>query len=338
VEVKVIEAVAIRENSSQEPTRVVGRLAPSPTGGLHLGHARTFLIAWLAARSAGGRLIFRLEDLDSSRVRNEAAASAIEDLRWLGLDWDEGPDVGGPSAPYVQSQRLALYDDALEQLKVRELVYPCTCTRADIARAASAPHQGDEGPTYPGTCAGRRAADAAALGDWPFAWRFGVLEGAVAWHDLALGEVAVDPAHVGGDFVVGRSTGEPAYQLAVVVDDAAMGVTQVIRGDDLVSSTPRQLTLYRSLGLREPTFGHVPLVVDSAGKRLAKRDQAIKLSTVREGGVSPGKLVGWLARSCGWSESLETSAPRDWVERFDLSSLPRAPWMLTPELLSELMS
>jgi glutamyl-tRNA synthetase len=159
---------------------VVGRLAPSPTGGLHLGHARTFLIAWLAARHRGGRVVLRIEDLDASRVRDEACRSILQDLRWLGLDWDEGPDVGGPSAPYVQSDRLPLYHAALDRLKAAERVYPCTCTRAEIERAASAPHPEDEGPSYPGTCSNRCAADAEGLGDRPFAWRFRVPPGPIA--------------------------------------------------------------------------------------------------------------------------------------------------------------
>ncbi len=240
---------------------VIGRLAPSPTGGLHLGHARTFLIAWLAARRAGGRVILRIEDLDATRVRAEAVTTALIDLKWLGLDWDEGPDVGGPNGPYIQSQRKEVYDGVLERLKAMELVYPCTCTRADIARAASAPHAEDEGPTYPGTCSRRTAADAAALGDRPFAWRFRVAKGSVAWDDLFLGSVELDPSQVGGDFLVGRHTLGPSYQLAVVTDDAMMGVSQVIRGLDLVPSTPRQILLYRALGWREPRFGHVPLAV-----------------------------------------------------------------------------
>src|SRR5215831_13505013 len=153
----------------RSPRAPIGRLAPSPTGGLHLGHVRTFLIAWLAARSPGGRIILRIEDLDRSRVRAEARRTALVDLRWLGLDWDEGPDVGGPSAPYVQSERLEVYAGALERLKRAELVYPCTCTRADIERAAAAPHAEDEGPTYPGTCASRTAGDARSLAGRPFA-------------------------------------------------------------------------------------------------------------------------------------------------------------------------
>ena len=223
---------------------VVGRLAPSPTGGLHLGHARTFLIAWLAARHAGGKVILRIEDLDATRVRAEAAATALVDLEWLGLDWDAGP--------YVQSERGDLYDQALDRLKAAELVYPCTCTRAEIDRAASAPHAEDEGPTYPGTCSHRRAADASALSGRPFAWRFRVPAGIVSWEDLFLGRVALDPARLGGDFIVGRAGLGPSYQLAVVVDDALMGVSQVIRGNDLVPSTPRQILLYHALGWTPP--------------------------------------------------------------------------------------
>ena len=255
---------------------IVGRLAPSPTGGLHLGHARTFLLAWLAARSAGGRVVLRIEDIDVSRVRPEATQGAIDDLRWLGLDWDDGP--------YLQSERLADYELALDRLKAMGLVYPCTCTRADIARAASAPHAEDEGPSYPGTCAGRTVAEASRLENRPFAWRFRVSGGSVGWEDLLKGPIRVPPQ---GDFLVARSGGAPAYQLAVVCDDAAMGVNQVIRGDDLIASTPRQVRLYAHLGWKEPAFGHLSLVNGPDGRRLAKRDASLKLSTLRESGVDP---------------------------------------------------
>ena len=172
----------------------VGRLAPSPTGGLHLGHARTFLIAWLAARQGGGRVVLRIEDLDVSRVRDEARRSILQDLRWLGFDWDEGPDIGGPSASYVQSERLPLYGAALDRLKAAERVYPCTCTRADIERAAGAPHPEEEGPSYPGTCSNRCAGDADQLGDRPFAWRFRVPREPIVWDDLFLGPMELDPS------------------------------------------------------------------------------------------------------------------------------------------------
>lgn len=308
-----------------------GRLAPSPTGGLHVGHARTFLLAWLAARRAGGSVILRVEDLDASRARPEAAAAALVDLRWLGLDWDEGPDLGGPRGPYVQSQRRAVYEEALERLKAAERVYPCTCTRADVERAAAAPHAEDEGPTYPGLCSGRRAADAAELGARPFAWRFRAPAGTIAWDDLLLGRREVDPARLGGDFLVGRNGLGPSYQLAVVVDDALMGVDQVIRGDDLVPSTPRQILLYHALDWTAPQFGHVPLVLGPDGRRLAKRDGSIKLATLREQGIDPRRLIGELAYSFGWTSSPVPSQPRDWIDRFDLATIPRSSWLASPD-------
>jgi glutamyl-tRNA synthetase len=315
------------------PRPVVGRLAPSPTGGLHLGHARTFLAAWLAARWAGGRVILRVEDLDASRVRLEATRGALDDLAWLGLDWDEGPDVGGPSAPYVQSERTALYDAVLDRLKVAELVYPCTCTRAEIARAASAPHAEDEGPTYPGTCSRRTATDAPGLAVPHFAWRFRVPPGGVTWTDLFLGDTTLDPSELGGDFLVARESLGPSYQLAVVADDAAMSVSQVVRGQDLVPSTPRQILLYRALGWEPPTFGHIPLVVGADGKRLAKRDGSIKLSTLRVTGASPERLVGWLAASLGMRDGILPSRPVDWLNRFRADRVPQGPVEISPVIL-----
>jgi glutamyl-tRNA synthetase len=314
----------------------VGRLAPSPTGGLHLGHARTFLIAWLAARHAGGRVVLRTEDLDASRVRALASRTAIDDLRWLELDWDEGPDVGGPSAPYVQSERRALYEEVLERLKASESVYPCTCTRADVERAASAPHGEDEGPSYPGTCAHRTAADARTLGERPFSWRFRVPSAPVAWDDLFLGRVVLDPSRTGGDFIVARNTVGHSYQLAVVADDDDMGVSQVIRGTDLVPSTPRQILLYRQLGRPEPRFGHVPLAVAPDGRRLAKREGSLKLATLRAAGVDPRKLIGSLIQSCGWSQEMIPTTPRDAIRRFDPPALLAEPWVVAREWLQSL--
>jgi glutamyl-tRNA synthetase len=306
--------------SDHRSAQVVGRLAPSPTGGLHVGHARTFLIAWLAARQAGGQVILRIEDLDTSRVRAGAMETALADLRWLGLDWDHGP--------FVQSERKTLHDHALERLKSADLVYPCTCTRSDIERAASAPHAEEEGPTYPGTCADRRVADAAALGDRPFAWRFRVASGAVWWNDLFLGPTLREPARVGGDFPIARHGFGPAYQLAVVVDDALMGVNQVIRGDDLVPSTPRQILLHQALGWTPPQFGHIPLAVTADGRRLAKRDGSVKLATLREEGADPRRLIGVLAQSYGWSETIVASWPSDWIARFRPDTLPQDPWVV----------
>ncbi|MFO0909125.1 MAG: tRNA glutamyl-Q(34) synthetase GluQRS [Isosphaeraceae bacterium] len=306
----------------------MGRLAPSPTGGLHVGHARTFLAAWLCARSRGGRVILRIEDLDATRVREEAVQGAIDDLHWLGLDWDEGPDIGGPGAPYVQSQRFDLYARSMDRLKAAEAVYPCVCTRADIARAASAPHAEDEGLTYPGTCSVRCAGDAATLRNRSFGWRFRVPGHGVAWHDLIRGELEGHPARSGGDFLVAREGLGPGYQLAVVHDDAAMGVTQVIRGDDLIPSTPRQILLYEALGWQGPVFGHVPVVHGPDGRRLAKRDGSIKLGRLREAGLDPRSLVGWLAHTLGQAAGIEPSDPHAWCSRFDPTRIPAEPLVL----------
>src|SRR3954465_12104207 len=191
--------------SDQPPT---GRLAPSPTGAQHIGNARTYLLAWLSIRSRGGRMILRIENIDSPRVKRGAAEQAIDDLRWLGLNWDEGPDIGGPHAPYVQTQRLELYREALEKLKAAERVYPCTCTRSDVEAAASAPHVGQEGPIYPGTCAGRQVSDAEKL-THPLAWRFRSSSKARQLADLVVGEQNCNVAAELGDFVVAKADGSP---------------------------------------------------------------------------------------------------------------------------------
>ena len=315
-------------HSVNEQLTIVGRLAPSPTGGLHLGHARTFLIAWLAARHAGGRVILRIEDLDASRARTEAIRTAIDDLRWLGLAWDEGPDIGGPSAPYLQSERSSIYDRWLERLKKSESVYPCTCTRADVLRAASAPHADDEGTTYPGTCSHRCVADAEGLVDRSFAWRFRVPAERVEWDDIFLGRLGLGPSNFGGDFIVARHGAGYSYQLAVVADDAAMGVTQVIRGTDLVPSTPRQILLYRHAGCPEPRFGHVSLAHEPDGRRLAKRDGSFKLATMRESNVDARTFIGALVYSCGWSRTATAMSPREAIGLFNPHTLSRDPWII----------
>ena len=309
---------------------VVGRLAPSPTGAQHVGNARTYLLAWLSARSRGGRVVLRIEDVDSPRVKPGAADAARDDLRWLGLDWD--------GEPIVQTQRLHLYENSLRTLHERELVYPCTCTRSDVERAASAPHAEHEGPVYPGTCAGRRAADAASLGDRPYCWRFRVPERSPEWADGFLGPTAIDLRSVGGDFVVWKAPrpgveATPAYQLAVVVDDAAQGVTEVVRGDDLAPSTPRQLLLYEALGLRPPRFVHVPLVVGPDGRRLAKRHGDTRLAALRAAGVPAERLLGLLAWSCGWVEAVRPVAARELLPLFRLDAVPQTPFVLTDDLL-----
>jgi glutamyl-tRNA synthetase len=303
--------------------RIIGRLAPSPTGAQHVGNARTYLVAWLSVRSRGGALGLRIEDIDTPRNKPGAARQALEDLRWLGLDWDAGP--------VVQTEQLAAHEAALEELKRKELVYPCTCTRGDIAAAASAPHAEHEGPTYPGTCARRSAADAARL-DRPYAWRFRVTE-SPAFVDGFRGETRIDLKQLGGDFVVWRSARVPAYQLAVVVDDAAMGVTEVIRGDDLLPSTPRQLLLYRALGLTPPRFAHVPLVVGEDGRRLAKRHGDTRLATLRDASVTPEALVGLLAWSCGWLPEARPITPRELIPLFRLDAIPKRTFVFSEELL-----
>jgi glutamyl-tRNA synthetase len=306
----------------------ITRLAPSPTGAQHVGNARTYLVAWLAARSQEGRVVLRIEDIDSPRIKPGAAEQACDDLRWLGLDWDEGP--------HVQSQRLPLYEQALARLQQRELVYPCTCSRGDIERAASAPHAEHEGPIYPGTCTARRVADASQLGDRPFAWRFRSLSKYWIFADRFWGKVTLDPAVLGGDFVVWKSAGTPAYQLAVVVDDAANGITDVIRGDDLLPSTPRQLQLYAALGLAAPTFTHVPLVVGPDGRRLAKRHGDTRLSALRAAGVRAEAVLGLLAWSCGWLQEIAPITARQLVPLYRLDTLPRHPFVLEPELLTRI--
>ena len=308
--------------------RSTGRLAPSPTGELHVGHARTFLAAWLAARGAGGRVIFRIEDLDATRARPGMTQAATDSLRWLGLDWDEGPDVGGPHAPYVQSLRFGLYRSALETLIRTSAVYPCICTRADRARIASAPHAGDDTPIAACPCReGDLRPRRAASEGIRFAWRFRVSAQAVSWVDDFAGKVSINPAEH-GDFIVARCTGDIAYQLAVVVDDAAMGITHVVRGDDLIPSTPRQILLYEALGHAVPRFAHLPLVVDASGQRLAKRDESLKLSTLRGAGVPPARLVAALARSLGIKANSSHVMPEALVGSFDLASVPKAPWVL----------
>jgi glutamyl-tRNA synthetase len=315
------------------PPRCVGRLAPSPTGAQHVGNARTYLIAWLSARQAGGQVILRIEDIDSPRIKPGAAEQACDDLRWLGLDWDVGP--------LVQTHHLEAYTLALAELQKQELVYPCTCTRSDVDQAASAPHLDHEGPVYPGTCAGRRVADAAGLRERPYCWRFRTSTECPAFEDGYLGPTRIDLRQVGGDFVVWKAarTGAsaigatPAYQLAVVVDDAAQGVTEVIRGDDLVPSTPRQLLLYQALGLTPPRFAHVPLVVGLDGRRLAKRHGDTRLSALREAGVKAEALLGLLAWSCGWLERSEQIRARELLPLFRLEAVPPRPWVLRPEYL-----
>jgi glutamyl-tRNA synthetase len=275
------------------------RFAPSPTGDLHLGGAWTALASWTLARAAGGSTVLRVEDLDPPRVVAGAAARIAEDLAWLGLDWDESPQRGGPHAPYTQSERAALYDQRLGELEARGLTYPCDCSRAEIARAASAPHAGEE-LVYPGTC--RDAPRDRAMRRAP-AVRLRVAPGTtVAFVDGAQGRTEQRVDERVGDFVLRRGDGVHAYQLAVAVDDAAMRISHVVRADDLLSSTARQLLLMRLLGTPDdaaPSYLHLPMVVAADGERLAKRAGSVTVRQLRERGVSAQDLIGRLAHGLG---------------------------------------
>jgi glutamyl-tRNA synthetase len=294
-----------------------GRFAPSPTGPIHLGTARTALVAWLHARSTQGAFVLRVEDLDAPRVKAGALEAMLEDLRWLGLDWDEGPDIGGDSGPYLQSARLPLYEKAIRDLTAGGFLYPCTCSRKEIAGIASAPH-GEDGPVYPGLCRkGPTHPERAAS----LRFRYEQSEGFV---DGVHGSVAAGQGL--GDFVVQRADGVFAYQLAVVVDDLAMGITHVVRGDDLLLSTPRQIALTRALGAAPLAYAHVPLVLGEDGQRLAKRHGSIAIQTLR-GTHSSEQIVGLLAHSLGLQESDAPCTATSLVPRFSLQRLSRAPFV-----------
>lgn len=276
-----------------------GRLAPSPTGYLHLGHAQTFWTAQARARAAGGKLILRNDDLDRDRCRPPFVAAMYEDLRWFGFAWTEGPDVGGPHAPYAQSERTARYRRTLETLQARGCVYPCTCSRKDIQAAVSAPHAGEEEPLYPGTCRPASGIVRSPRADRPPSWRLLVPDGEVIeFVDGCCGPQRFVAGKDFGDFVVWRPDDTPAYQLACVVDDAAMAITEVVRGADLLLSTARQLLLYRALALTPPAFFHCPLVTDERGVRLAKRHDALSLRRLRE----EGRCAADWRSAAGWPD------------------------------------
>jgi len=268
-----------------------GRLAPSPTGLIHIGHARTFWIAFQRAIEHCGTLILRNEDLDPLRSRTEFAQAMIEDLQWLGIRWTEGPNCGGNYGPYAQSERRSHYLETWRQLRDGGFIYPCTCSRKDLAQAASAPNDLDDEPIYPGRCRGRRDATTFA-GPAGVNWRFRVPDGEeVAFADLNLGEQRYVAGRDFGDFLVWRRDDVPAYQLAVVVDDAAMRITEVVRGADLLKSTARQLLLLRALAYAAPHYFHCELVSDSAGTRLAKRHDALSIRQLRQNGMSPEAVL-----------------------------------------------
>jgi glutamyl/glutaminyl-tRNA synthetase len=270
------------------------RLAPSPTGLLHLGHASTFVTASGRALEAGGTLILRNDDLDAQRSRPEFYHAMLEDLHWLGIRWQEGPDLGGPYGPYSQSERGDLYLAAWRRLVEAGFLYPCRCSRKDLAVATSAPHENDEDePLYPGTCrpSGKRMV-ARDAGSTSVNWRFRVPDNeATEFHDQHLGPQRFIAGRDFGDFLVWRRDGVPSYQLACVVDDAAMRITEVVRGADLLKSTARQILLYRALNFQPPSWYHCQLVTDAKGERLAKRHDALSIRRLREQGWGPRELI-----------------------------------------------
>ena len=264
-----------------------GRIAPSPTGYLHLGHARTFETAQQRALDANGTLILRMDDLDGPRCREEFAAAALEDLRWFGCRWQEGPEVGGPHGPYTQSERMPLYIEAFERLRASGLIYPCKCSRQDVLRALSAPHEGEEEPLYPGTCRPATPRVSAENRDG-INWRFRVPQGeTISFHDGNFGAQQAVAGRDFGDFLVWRKDDLPSYQLACAVDDVLMQITEVVRGADLITSTFRQLLIFRALEVMPPAFFHCQLMNDEKGERLAKRNDALSLRTLRAQGRTP---------------------------------------------------
>jgi len=300
-----------------------GRFAPSPTGKLHLGNVRSALLGWLWARASGGEFLLRIEDLDRERCKPAFTDALLFDLEWLGLGWD--------GAVWKQSERQAIYDEHLARLEAKGLTYRCWCTRGEIARAASAPHVGEEGPIYPGTCRDDAHASEKHPGRSP-AWRFRVAAGEVCFDDAVHGAQAQDVEHAVGDFVIRRNDGVASYQLAVVVDDALSGVTHVLRGDDLLSSTARQLLLQRALGFASPAWAHVPLLVQRDGKRLAKREGASTVAGLRERGWSPERVIGLLASWSGLGDGAPVKA-QELVSGFSLDRVPKTPFVVPDDFV-----
>lgn len=374
--------------ATEHSAHITGRLAPSPTGYLHLGNAWAFLLAWLAARQAGGRIILRMEDIDPDRSRAHFAAAIMEDLHWLGLDWDAGPPEAKPNplaanstaklpqaVSYIQSARGDYYAKALQELTAKGHVYPCYCTRKELRSLAAAPHVGDTGAPYPGTCrqlspaqcaaheaTGRRPAlrlrcPVSALADGsmsapgpanslsltrypaaPAAPAGAEEAGLISFIDAIQGPQHISLADCGGDFALRRSDGVIAYQLAVVVDDALMGITQVVRGDDILLSTPRQIFLCRLLGFPLPHYAHVPLLLDAEGQRLAKRHHSLSLHALREAGVSPRAIVGMLASLAGLLPTCIPTHPQELVPLFAFHKVPRTAQSISAQSLTVLRS
>lgn len=309
---------------------VIGRFAPTPSGRLHLGNLFCSLLAWLSAKSRGGEILLRIEDLDQERTSLEYTEQAERDLAFLGLSWDQGGTAGGGS--YFQGQRSAYYQELLERLESQGLVYPCFCSRAEL-HAASAPHASDGDVIYSGKCRGLSAGEIGKLMEKRSpAMRLRVPEETVTFTDLHYGPVSQNLARECGDFILCRSDGVFAYQLAVVGDDVAMGVTEVVRGRDLLSSTPRQLYLYRLLGFEPPEFAHTPLLLASDGRRLSKRDRDVSLEALVEKGMSPEDIVGRLAYLAGLLDRPEPAAAKELIPLFSWKKIPAEDIPLPEEL------
>jgi glutamyl-tRNA synthetase len=340
---------------AESPAAPRGRWAPSPTGPFHLGSARTALVAWLSARSGGGAFVWRVEDLDPPRTVPAAAEEQIADLAWLGLDWDEGPLPAGapgegaagaalergPHTPYRQSLREAVYRDALARLEAAGRLFPCRRSRRDLQGLASAPHGAGGVPPYPAGWRPRRLEagwlERLLAAERPdAAVRFRVDAAPVRFRDLLQGEIEERVAETVGDFVLRRRDGLWAYQLAVVADDLAMGITEVVRGADLLASTGRQIQLVEALGGARPAYAHVPLVLNAAGEKLSKRDGGATLAELRAAGVAPERVVGWLAFTLGLAERPEAVQPHELVPRFAWRRLRREPWVLAGDPVAEI--
>jgi len=312
-------------------TPIIGRLAPSPTGSLHLGNIRTFMWAWLSIRAQGGKILMRIEDLETPRVKPGVAEKMLDDLHWLGFDWD------GETS--VQTHRRAYYEHVFARLKSQDALYPCACTRGDmLAASQGAPNEGDYELRYPGTCRTRSESEiqtrATETGREP-AWRLKTSPGDIEFTDLLSGVHRNDPHMEVGDFIVARSPGNPAYQLAVVADDIASNVTEVVRGDDLIPSTARQLLIYNLLNAPPPLYGHVPLVVGPDGKRLAKRHGDARIASFREQGIRPERIVGTLAKWSGLIMENEATMS-ELISQWSWEKLNRERVVLTGEMLKAL--
>ena len=312
----------------QENRTVRGRFAPSPSGRMHLGNLCCALLAWLSVRSQNGEMVLRIEDLDPDRCKRDYAEQLCDDLLWLGLDWDEGPGKDGTHGPYYQSERRHLFEAALQDLKQRGLVYPCFCTRAQL-HAASAPHAGETTFRYAGTCSSLTAGEIEekSLTRSP-AMRFRAPAGTVEFDDLFLGPQKQDVQAMFGDFLIRRSDGVHAYQLAVSVDDAMMGITEVVRGSDLLSSVGCQIQLIETMGAVPPRYGHIPLLVNPEGRRLSKRERDLDIGALRER-LTPEELCGHLAHLLGMLPKAEPLTAKELIPLYKYADLSR-PTIVVP--------